>query len=60
MPNRQCVTVLDVGSETPWIECPVTRDRTYRIRISQVRTFARTIDDDAPDDGAAPSPKARI
>jgi hypothetical protein len=61
MPNPQCSTVHELGPGTPWVECLVTGDRTYRVRISHVRTIAPTIDDDdAPDVGVAPSAAARI
>ena len=60
MPNHQSSIIHELGPETPWVECHLTGDRIYRVRISHVRTIAPTIDDDEPDVEAPPSTNACI
>ena len=60
MPKHEFSIVHDLGPETPWVECQITGDRSYRVRISHVRTFDPTTDEDVSDLGVAPSEEARI
>jgi hypothetical protein len=61
MPKHACSIVHDLGPETPWVECRIAGDRgSYRVRISHVRTFDPTTDEDVPGIGAAPFEEARI